>query len=259
MIKLIATDLDGTLLRSDKSLPDGFMQTARRLMDDGITFVAASGRQYDNIYQTLYPLSERMYIISENGAINGYGSQVREEMRMTEKSVRQVLDFVRASGGRANAICCCAHEGRYTSDEPEFVREMSRYYLRRRRVGESEMNASPACKIALYCYGKSEELYRTMPTFEGLTNVVSGTDWVDVAPDGINKGKALESILRETGIRPEECVAFGDNFNDKEMLELCGRRYTVSNAPEGMRRMFPCIGSNDDGAVFAEIRRIFDL
>lgn len=109
MIKLIATDLDGTLLRSDKSLPDGFMQTARRLMDDGITFVAASGRQYDNIYQTLYPLSERMYIISENGAINGYGSQVREEMRMTEKSVRQVLDFVRASGGRANAICCCAH------------------------------------------------------------------------------------------------------------------------------------------------------
>lgn len=45
MIKLIATDLDGTLLKSDKSIPEGFMQAAERLMDAGVIFVAASGRQ----------------------------------------------------------------------------------------------------------------------------------------------------------------------------------------------------------------------
>lgn len=259
MIRLIATDLDGTLLKSDKSIPEGFMQTAERLMDAGVIFVAASGRQYDNIHQTLYPLSERMYIISENGAINGYGSQVREEKRMTKAGVKLVLDFVKSTEGRANAICCCAHEGRYASDEPEFLREMSRYYLRRKRVTESEMNVSPACKIALYCYGKSTELYSSMPVFEGLTNVVSGTDWVDVAPNGINKGEALAGILKETGIKPEECLAFGDNFNDREMLELCGKRYTVSNAPEGMRAIFPCIGSNDEGAVVKKLCELYNL
>ena len=73
MIKLIAADLDGTLLHTDKSLPADFAETAEALASRGVIFVAASGRQYDNIYATLAPYSAGMYIISENGAINGFG------------------------------------------------------------------------------------------------------------------------------------------------------------------------------------------
>ena len=70
MIKLIATDLDGTLLHTDKSLPADFFEVVGELMKRGTVFVAASGRQYDNIYETLRPLSDGMYILGENGGIN---------------------------------------------------------------------------------------------------------------------------------------------------------------------------------------------
>lgn len=259
MIKLIATDLDGTLLHTDKSLPEGFLRDMETLIERGVIFVAASGRQFDNIRETLRPLSGKMYIISENGAINGYGDKVEEEHRMSGESVKSVLDYIRTTGGRAHAVCCCAHLGMYSSDEPGFLREMSRYYFRRERVTGEELDKAPACKIALYCYGKSAELYADMPVFEGTENVISGVDWVDVAPVGVNKGNALAAILKKTGIKPEECLAFGDNFNDREMLALCGERYVVGNAPDGMKKLFPAIGGNDEDAVAVKLREIFGL
>ena len=259
MIKLIAADLDGTLLHTDKSLPADFAETAEALASRGVIFVAASGRQYDNIYATLAPYSAGMYIISENGAINGFGEEIREEKRMTPESVRAVLDAADATGGRARAVCCCAHMGLYSDADEKFARETGRYYLRRERVSPEELRRAPACKIALYCDGRAEEVYRDLPTFPGTQNVISGVDWVDVAPVGVNKGSALESVLRIEGIRPDDCAAFGDNFNDRELLDLCSVRYTVDGAPAGMRALFPSAGSNDRDAVTTAIRRLIGL
>ena len=256
MYRLIATDLDGTLLHTDKSLPADFFEVVGELMKRGTVFVAASGRQYDNIYETLRPLSDEMYILGENGGINGRGMTVTDQALMTPESIKEVLSFVRGLNGRAHAVCCCAHEGVYGSDDDKFVKEMSRYYLRRRCAFGKDQEQAPACKIAIYCYGRSEEVYKELIPPEGTEKVISGVDWVDVAPEGVNKGKALAAVLEKTGIRPEECLAFGDNFNDREMLGLCGEKYVVSNAPEGMRALFPSIGSNDEDAVTAVLKKI---
>lgn len=259
MIKLIATDLDGTLLHSDKTLPRGFLQTAARLTESGVIFVAASGRQYDNIYDTLKPVSDGMYIISENGAINGFGKVISEELRMTKDAVRAVLDFVRRSPVPAKAVCCCAHIGLFSDDEPRFVAETGKYYLFKRRVADEELYSSPACKIALYCYGRSDELFPLIPEIPGSVAVISGKDWVDVAPVGVNKGSALSRILKKTAVSPSECLAFGDNFNDGEMLRLCGTAFVTENAPEKMKEMFPVAPSCDDDGVLVKIRELFAM
>ncbi|HIW02760.1 MAG TPA: Cof-type HAD-IIB family hydrolase [Candidatus Protoclostridium stercorigallinarum] len=258
MIKLIAFDLDGTLLHTDKSLPADFFPVAAELTARGVTFVAASGRQYDNIYETLSPLSKDMYIISENGAINGRGDTISDCRRMTAESIAETLAEVRGIGG-AHAVCCCAREGVYSSEEPTFVREMSRYYLRRRKTDDRGAESAPACKVAIYCYGRAAEFYEKFTAPAGTEKVISGVDWVDIAPAGVNKGAALAEVLGITGARPEECLAFGDNFNDREMLELCGSRFTVANAPGGMKELFPVIGSNDEDAVTVKIKEIFGI
>lgn len=255
MIRLIATDLDGTLLKTDKSLPDGFFPAAEELLRRGVILVAASGRQYDNIYETLAPVSDKCYIISENGAINGYADRVTEQRRMSAETIAAVLDFADRTRG-VHAVCCCAHAGAYYDDDPAFVREMSRYYLKRRRVSADEARKTPACKIALYCEGNAEHTAKTIPTFDGATSVVSGADWVDVANDGVTKGGALAAVLRKTGIRAEECLAFGDQYNDREMLEICGAAFVTANASEGMRALFPTIGDCDEGAVLAKIKEL---
>lgn len=255
MIRLIATDLDGTLLKTDKSLPEGFLSAAEELLRRGVVLVAASGRQYDNIYETLNPVSDRCYIISENGAINGYADKVTEQRRMRPETVAAVLDFVDRTEG-VHAACCCAHVGAYYDDDPKFISEMSRYYLKRRYVSADEARRSPACKIALYCNGNAERIAKIIPHFDGATSVVSGVDWVDVACEGVTKGSALAEVLKKTGIRAEECLAFGDQFNDREMLEACGAAFVTANASEGMRALFPAIGSCDDGAVLMKIKEL---
>lgn len=255
MIRLIATDLDGTLLGSDKKLPDGFIPVAEELLRRGVVLVAASGRQYDNIYETLAPVSDKCYIISENGAINGYADKVTEQRRMDAETVAAVLDFVDGNQG-VHAVCCCAHVGAYYDDDPLFVREMSRYYLKRRRMSADEARRSPACKIALYCNGKAEHIAEIIPKFDGATSVVSGVDWVDVAKNGVTKGEALAEVLKKTGIDAADCLAFGDQFNDREMLEICGAAFVTANASEGMRALFSTIGSCDEGAVLAKIKEL---
>ena len=64
--------------------------------------------------------------------------------------------------------------------------------------------------------------------------VTSGNIWIDFIAPGTNKGTALSGLIRLLGVKPEECVAFGDQYNDVEMLELVGTSYAMSNAAPGI-------------------------
>lgn len=273
MIKLIVSDLDGTLLRPDKSLPEDFGKTFRALRERNIVFVAASGRQYANIYNTLAPYADDIFILSDNGSINGYGSEISEAFLMPADKVDAVLRGLDGIDG-THPLICTSDKGYYTDDDPDFVRELHRYYVKTADVGDK--NKSPltalrvraerddligksASKIAVYCNGRAEELIARMPNVEGLKHVVSGADWIDFARTDIDKGFALKNLIKKLNITPSECVAFGDQFNDREMLDVCGSAYVTANASEGMRALFPVIDSNDNGAVTAKIRELIGI
>ena len=68
MIRLIATDLDGTLLERDGSLPEDTFDVVRMLNEQGIRFAASSGRQYGNLVRLFAPVADRMAFVCENGA-----------------------------------------------------------------------------------------------------------------------------------------------------------------------------------------------
>ena len=88
---------------------------------------------------------------------------------------------------------------------------------------------------------------------------MSGADWIDFVRTDVTKGSALASLLRRLGISPSECLAFGDQFNDREMLELCGESYVTANASAGMRALFPAVASNDESGVINKIREVLGL
>ena len=70
------------------------------------------------------------------------------------------------------------------------------------------------------------------------TCTISGHGWLDfVAPD-VNKGRALSELIQELGITPAECVAFGDNYNDLEMLSLVKYGYIMDNAIDEIKSKF---------------------
>lgn len=273
MVKLIATDLDGTLLLPDKTLPPDFGNVFRELRRRGVVFVAASGRQFANIYNVLVPYSDDMYIISDNGSINGFGSEITESFLMPEAQVDAVLSGLDGILG-THPLICTADCGYYTDDDPDFVRELHRYYVKTADVGlgaASPINAlrirasredvigKRASKIAVYVNGRAEELIDQMPDVPGLRHVVSGADWIDFARTDIDKGSALAALIARLGLDKSECAAFGDQFNDREMLEACGLAFVTANASEGMRDLFPVIGANGEGAVVAKIKELLDI
>jgi hypothetical protein len=69
--------------------------------------------------------------------------------------------------------------------------------------------------------------------------MVSGYDWLDVSVQSANKGQALKALLTLLSVTKDECMAFGDHMNDKELLEACGHPYVTANAFKGLKAYFP--------------------
>lgn len=268
MIRLIVTDLDGTLLHTDKSLPEGFGAFAEAWTARGGLFVAASGRQYANVYATLAPHSDNFYILGDNGTVVGKGKEILRTRTMTKTQLFAILDCL---PGDARPLICAPTCGWYADETPDFVRELKRYYICSANVGKRGMSplaalraeadvraeiGEAACKVAVYCHGRAEEIDARLPNIGGVKHVVSGADWVDIAPEGINKGVALAALLDELRIGRDECLAFGDQNNDREMLELCGQAFVTSEASADMRARFPVVGSHEDDAVLRKMREL---
>ena len=100
-IRLVASDLDGTLLDSEKRLPEGFLPLLEQLLARGVCFVAASGRQYFNMLEYFKTLGERIYFIAENGGVVYYRGRIVMARDMeTELWQAVVADVAAKRAGR---------------------------------------------------------------------------------------------------------------------------------------------------------------
>ena len=94
----------------------------------------------------------------------------------------------------------------------------------------------PFLKIAVLHFEKSIdcEAYMKQLFSSEIKIVTSGNRWVDFIAPGTNKGIALQVLMDHLHIKPEECIAFGDQYNDVEMLQLAGTSYSMSSAAPGI-------------------------
>ncbi len=258
-IKLIAADLDGTLLDSQKRLSPGFPDLLRDLRMRGIRFAPASGRQYYNILALFG--DENMTYIAENGAMvfeNGRclfaDTLPRELQRQTIEMVRALPDAYVILAGEQSAWC--------EADEPVFYRNAEMYYARLTRVHDLMQVEDRICKIAVFQYQNAEN--SCLPALKVLSEqaqvVLSGADWVDLMNPGVNKGGAIRRLYKELGISPNECMAFGDYLNDCEMLQSVTHSFAMANAhPEIKAICRYQAPSNDEDGVVRAIREFCGL
>ena len=119
------------------------------------------------------------------------------------------------------------------------------------------------CKIAFYDEGDAEhhEYPVLRALFEdSLSVILSGYSWVDLMRPGVHKGSAMKKLQALKNILPEECMAFGDYLNDKEMLEAVGESYAMANGLEEVKAVCKHIApSNDENGVMRVIKERFSL
>lgn len=229
MIRLIATDLDGTLLEKDGTLPDGFFDVASRLLDMGIAVAAASGRQYDNLRRMFMPIASRMSFICENGGLCATGRQVVATNPIDRALVMTIVAELQSLGMRVliSGEKCC-----YVLDDDRWFMEDMAFRLRNTTAVVSDFSLidEPIIKFSGFTSdGVAPVADRLTQEWAGkLSAVMAGRNWFDFTL--ANKGIGLKNLMDSLGVQKEEVAAFGDHFNDETMLATAGHPFLMKTA-----------------------------
>lgn len=250
-VKLVVTDMDGTLLNSKGEVSDRFFELYNDLKGD-IHFVAASGRQYHSIKHKLEPIFRDITIVAENG---GMAKRDQEELLFTglpESYLHSIIE--RARSIAHTEIILCGKNGAFIENgDPSFTDILKEYYHEFQVTNDfGSVDPSEIMKVALYHHIDSEHhIYPEVKNLDSdLLIKVSGKHWVDISHPDANKGKAVKLIQDRMNISPEETMAFGDYNNDLEMLECAYYSYAMENAHPNVKAIARYqTGSNDKHGV----------
>jgi hypothetical protein len=255
MIKLVVTDIDGTLIPEGTDTVNPLLfDCIRRLKEKGIMFVVASGRQYVSMEYVFEPVKNDVIFISANGTSVMCRGRIMSADYIDEAIAREVVTYMKASKEDIS-ILISTPETVYIDHEDKALRAlMVDGYHERMTVVEDVM---PYCS----CTNKIS-IYRkegSAPLAEGLIRkfgdrvsvMQSGEPWIDFISLTADKGNALSSIQEMMHISVEETMAFGDNCNDIGMLNRAGESYAVANAnpqvKEAARYIAPA--NTEDGVI----------
>lgn len=258
-IKLVATDMDGTLLNSKKEVPGDFAEWVRRHPD--IKTVIASGRQYYTLEKDFRDIRDELLFIAENGALVFDKGAVLYKNVMEERDVLDCIDLIEKIPC-ATAILCGTRSAyiaeRARADE-DVRRNAAMYYERLRYVEKLRSIVGQDDIVKLAVYFRQRQAEGSLHYFGGLRPellaVVSGESWIDVANRSADKGNAVTAIREKYGIAREECMAFGDYLNDLQLLQACGESYCMENGHEKLKEIAKHIAaSNDEDGVMKVLR-----
>ena len=241
MIKLVVSDLDGTLLTDYcQELPEHILRLIRRLKDRGILFAAASGRQYANIRRLFAPLGYEIPLIAENGSLCVYKGRTLATGEIPAATIRHILDGLMDYRARFHTGHCIlsVRETYYTDARvPQFTDYMlNTMHNHITVVPDLYAVKEPLLKAAICDFNGTRELepfFRDRLKGE-IRVATSARHWIDFIAPCANKGTALAALLEFLHIAPEECVCFGDQQNDIEMLKLGGVSFAMKTAAPGV-------------------------
>lgn len=259
-IKLVVTDMDGTLLNARHQVSGRFFELQRELSQRGIQFAAASGRQYQSIAQKLHPILHEVFIIAENGGLVRHRDRELLSTPLGREVRDQVLDTLARVPG-AHPILCGKDRAYLLPPSEAFRAQLEEYYTEFEFLDRLPGFEGEVMKVAVYHFDSAETfLYPALERFEGQLKVkVSGAHWVDLSDPLAHKGHALELVQGHLGITPGQTLAFGDYNNDLEMLERAEFSFAMANAhPNVLLKARYRTASNEERGVEQVLERLLE-
>ena len=263
MIKLILSDMDGTLLDEEAKLPAGFDSMMAKLKERGVMFAPASGRQYYSLLDTFADYADSFLFISDNGTmVRQHGEEIFSDV-IDHKLALNLLDSMTEQEGIYNVYCGKKKVYLLRKKRPEVYLKEFRNYFREiefvdsfAEIDDEPIKVSfftPAADAAVKIFPLFAETEKTMQV------VLASAYWVDITNCGANKGMAVRRIQERLGLAPEECAAFGDYMNDKEMLESVYYSYAMANAYPELKEIARFTAkSNAENGVLRQIQQFVD-
>ena len=250
-IKLIATDIDGTLLNPQFKISDGDLQALRRAHAAGIEVVVVTGRRHSFALPIVQQLEFDLWLISSNGAVTRSlaGETFHRDM-MPRETCRKLCGAMQEFRGNTVLTFDRETKGAIVLERMDELNASIQRWLEKNMQFiefvvpiEKALTSDPV--QAMFC-GTMERMRGALATLEasGLEDrtTVLRTEYperdlsmIDVLNAGCSKGHALERWAKHRGLTREQVMAIGDNHNDIEMLEFAGHPVIMGNACEELR------------------------
>lgn len=270
-IKLIVSDVDGTLVDTDKHVSDVTVQAMKEAMAEGITVAVASGRAFGEMGEVLHRLPEIEEYICSNGAVvveqkNGESKVIFHQSFSNEEGLRlldELLPFdvyIEAYGGKNIFGTANEMEEFAANLSPHLVPLMkaSRTMVPNLRdyIVETGMDLE---KIQLF-YGTEEKKQAILKHFEGddhFTIIQSSEGNLEFVQPGISKGRAVEALANKLGITADEVMTIGDSNNDLTMLVYAGVSFAMANGEATTKATAKYLApTNDEDGVAQVVRAV---
>lgn len=234
--KLVALDVDGTLLHHDGRLDDEVRDAVRAVADAGHHVVIATGRSILGVEAVFEALTlTDGYAVTSNGAVTarlqGAGWEIIEKVTFDPAPVLRVL-----KNSWPDAVVGV--------EEPGIGTKVSATFPDGELVGPlrvlpwDELGEEPTTRLTFRSpSGTSEDFVELVDKLglHGVNYAVGYTAWLDVNPEGVSKASALESVRRALAVEPCDTIAIGDHTNDLEMLHWAARGVAMGQAPDEVK------------------------
>ncbi|WP_029033245.1 Cof-type HAD-IIB family hydrolase [Salinimicrobium terrae] len=251
-IKLVVSDMDGTLLNSKHEVSPQFIRIFRELQQQDIKFAVASGRQYYSLSERMDAIKDELIYIAENGAIVMHRDEQLHIVPMEKEVVHEIIKEVRKLGGKY-LILCGRDQAYIESTDPEFMEPFLNHYEKYKVVDDLlEVKDDLFLKFTICDLSGAEK--NSLPHLKHFKNrlqvKLSGEIWIDFNDKEAQKGNALKAVQEKMGVKEEETVAFGDYLNDIELFQHSGYSYAMKNAHQEVKDVATHhAGSNDELGV----------
>lgn len=241
MIELIATDVDGTLVKeSSPEVPEEVIETLRMLVDQGYKVAIATGRQYGSVRKVFASVQRKLYFIVENGAHILYGDETIRKTVMKREDVVEIMQDLRTLYKEDCHVVASTANGCFIESKDDDFYHLIKDHYRNEVTRTDDILAEEVeyLKLAAYKKGDIHDIgnQKLIPKWEKRVKCCfAGAEWVDFMDASVDKGEGLTYLMHLVGAKTESTMAFGDNDNDIGMLKAAGESYAVENANDQVR------------------------
>ncbi len=236
---LVGLDVDGTILLQDESMSPGVPEAVARLRDAGHEVTIATGRSWMATLRWVEALGlEPAYVVCSNGAVT-----MRRTSEGWERWNVEVFDPSTVLALLGERLPDARYMVELASGQRLYTAQLDDWTLDGgRQVSFDELSAEPVSRVVVVSPVHDEEDFHRLVADAGLNEVsyaIGWTAWLDIAPQGVDKGTALERVRAELGFAGSQVLVAGDGRNDIGMfgwaLRSGGRAVAMGQAPDEVK------------------------